>query len=216
MTGWAASDPAGPSGPGCVPIPHPPGMPRDVLVPLTAWSWGQFLAGGAGALGVEWGEDTLPEFWGGAWRARGAWDGTWHLSFLFPPFGSSYLFQFSKYVCNGLENWEGKAGREQPPSYLNRTLNSEWFINKINNSSRVLGWEISPVFGFYSAAEGNFTVLFNSVPAQLTAGTVQESPALGTCHAALCHTSVCKSLTVHKRCHIWAVSGSGDCRLGGT
>lgn len=39
-------------------------MPRDVLVPLTAWSWGQFLAGGAGALGVEWGEDTLPEFWG--------------------------------------------------------------------------------------------------------------------------------------------------------
>lgn len=129
------------------------------------------------------------------------WDSA---SFIFfsPPFESSYLFQFSKYICNGLENWEGKVGREQPRSYLNRTLNSEWFINKINNGSRVLGWEISPVFGFYSAAEGNFTVLFSSVPAQLAAGTVQESPGLGTCRAALCHVSVCKSLAVHKRCHI--------------
>lgn len=75
--------------------------------------------------------------------------------FFFPSFESSSLFQFSKYVRNSLENWKGKVGREQPPSYLNRTLNPEWFINKINNSSHVLGWEISPVFGFHSVTEGD-------------------------------------------------------------
>lgn len=107
--------------------------------------------------------------------------------FPFPLFESSYLFQFSKYVRNSLENWKGKVGREQPHSYLNRTLNPEWFINKINNGSHVLGWEISPVFGFCSAAEGGLgekktivQVLLRLHPNGSTGQDAASAPAIPT------------------------------------
>jgi len=134
--------------------PHPSssGDARGCPCPHRRVGLGWFLARRDGALGVVWGGNILPESWGDARRAQ---DGTVGVFFFFPPFGSGSLFQFSKYRCNSLENWKGKVGRQQPQSYLNRTLNPKWFINKINNSSRVLGWEISPVFGFCSMTEGD-------------------------------------------------------------
>lgn len=50
---------------------------------------------------------------------------------------------------------ERKSWHRAAWSYLNRTLNPECFINKINNHSNVVGWEISHIFAFPSVSEGS-------------------------------------------------------------
>lgn len=49
---------------------------------------------------------------------------------------------------------EKKSWHRAARSHLNRTLNPECFINKINNHSYVIGWEISHVFAFPSVSGG--------------------------------------------------------------
>lgn len=93
-------------------------------------------------LRVEWGENILPKSWGMLGTAQNGPLGT---DFFLPPFESSYLFQFPKYGCKGLENWEGKVGREQPRLCLIRTLNPERFLIRLITAPMCLG-EIFPSF----------------------------------------------------------------------
>lgn len=92
---WMSQVPAGgnlptphPAAPGCMPIPHPPGVPRDVPVRWNALGCpcplecpgmslspsqcgtGGSLAGTEEALGVEWGGNTVPKPWGMLGAAR--------------------------------------------------------------------------------------------------------------------------------------------------
>lgn len=135
-------EPAG----GNLPSPHP--ALQAVSPPLCSWAalgcpCPQCSSAGIDeVLRVEWGENILPKSWGMLGTAQNGPLGT---DFFLPPFESSYLFQFPKYGCKGLENWEGKVGREQPRLCLIRTLNPERFLIRLITAPMCLG-EIFPSF----------------------------------------------------------------------